>query len=645
MKIYLRMKPARWQNGLSSITPQVRELAEYDRNRIVGMAVNGKQAVEMTQSLRPDVVLMDIGMPVMGGVEATRLIQEQCPVPVVALTAYDTPELVAQMNAAGVSAYLLKPLEIAELERAIDIALARFNDMADLRRLNDELQTAIVERARVEQALRRSEEAFRQAKEAAEAARIEAEAANRAKSVFLANMSHELRTPLNAVLGFSQLLLRASALSTEQRENLNVIMRSGEHLLALINDVLELSKIEAGRALLRTADIDLYRLLQDIEEMFHFRAQEKGLAFLVTRAPDVPQYVHVDAGKLRQVLINLLSNAVKFTEAGQITLQVDVAGIGPTQARGELLPLSISVRDTGVGIAPEELATLFDAFVQASAGQRLQEGTGLGLTISQQFVHLMGGELTVTSAPGQGSVFAFTIPVRNVTEISASPARLERRVLRLEPGQPVYRLLVVEDMADARQLLVELLRPLGFDVREAVNGQEAIEIWQQWKPHLIWMDLRMPVMDGFEATRRIKALPHGQDTVVLALTASAFENQREQALAAGCDGFVRKPFREAELLEALHKYLGARYVYLEDEPSISQPVTLLTLFPAALKTLPPDLLTRLERAAAQIDMAGVEQAIAEIRAHNISVADALTALADEFAYESIVTLLKTREAV
>jgi signal transduction histidine kinase len=615
---------------------------------VIGIAMNGKQAVEMTQESRPDIVLMDIGMPVLDGVEATRLIQQHVPTPVIALTAYDMPEAVAQMSAAGVSAYLVKPLDATEMGRVIDIVLARFKDMIELKRLNEELQAASDERTLMEHALRQSEEALRQAKDAAEAAQMEAEEANRAKSIFLANMSHELRTPLNAVLGFSQLMLRRAALSDDQRDSLGVIVRSGEHLLALINDVLELSKIEAGRIALKTEDVHLHRLLQGMEEMFRFRANDKALAFHLECAPDVPQYVHLDDGKLRQVLINLLGNAIKFTEEGQIVLRVKTSGppalevVPPPEIKGESVHLCFEVSDTGVGIAPEELENLFQAFVQASAGRQLQEGTGLGLAISRQFVRLMGGELSVRTALGVGSTFAFAIPVQNVAMSLVPPAPSERRVFGLEAGQPIYRLLVVEDVPSSRTLLVELFRPLGFDVREATNGQEAVALWQEWKPHLIWMDLRMPVVDGVEATRRIRALPQGQEPVIVALTASAFEDKRHEALAAGCNDFVRKPFREADLLGAVRKYLGVRYVYTESAPEVLEPSSLSIALPPALAALPPELLVRLEDAAAQLDMDAVEQMIAEIRTYNVATADALTALADEFAYESIVNLLQAR---
>lgn len=301
-----------------------------------------------------------------------------------------------------------------------------------------------------------------------EAANRQIQEANRLKSQFLANMSHELRTPLNAILGFSQLMNRDLDLSLEHRENLTVIGRSGEHLLALINDVLDMSKIEAGQTTLNEIDFDLYALLNNLEEMFLLRAGDKGLELVFNRPEEMPQYVRADAGKLRQVLINLLGNAIKFIETGSVTLGV----------RGGEGRLYFEIEDTGPGIAPEEQAVLFEAFVQTAAGQQVQEGTGLGLPISQEFVRLMGGEIVVVSQVGRGSVFRFDIRVKSSDADAVVDERPSKRVIGIEPDQPVYRILVVEDRLENRKLLCKMLQPMGFEVREATNGQEALSIWE-----------------------------------------------------------------------------------------------------------------------------------------------------------------------
>jgi two-component system sensor histidine kinase ChiS len=484
-----------------------------------------------------------------------------------------------------------------------------------------------------------------------------AEAANRAKSIFLANMSHEFRTPLNAILGFTQLMNRDTSLAAEQQENLGIISRSGEHLLGLINDVLELSKIEAGRATLNEQSFDLHHLLHGLEEMFRLRAEDEGLTLIFDRAPDVPQYVRADEGKLRQVLMNLLGNAVKFTQEGSVALRVRyLAGQPASQPTGRL---HFSVEDTGPGIAPEEMAAVFDPFVQTASGQRSQEGTGLGLPISQQFARLMGGDLTVRSELGQGSTFQFEVPVEVLDASGVQAAQPTRRVIGLEPGQRTYRLLIVDDKEVNRKLMVRMLTdlgppPLGFEVREAVNGQEAIEIWERWEPHLIWMDMRMPVMDGYEATRRIKATIKGQATVIVALTASALEEDRVIMLSEGCDDYMRKPFREADLFDALARHLGVRFVYQEvaqdrerrpripGEPSQGAPA--LTAGDLELvermAALSPDWVADLREATILGDLGLILARIERIREQDAALAEALAALAHDFDHDKILALIQ-----
>jgi signal transduction histidine kinase/FixJ family two-component response regulator len=481
----------------------------------------------------------------------------------------------------------------------------------------------------------RAEEGLREAKAAAEEARVAAEGANRAKSVFLANMSHELRTPLNAILGFSELMTRDPALTAEQRENLGTIGRSGEHLLALINDVLELSKIEAGRIVIQKESFDLHRMFDSLEEMFRLRAMDRGLSLLFDRTPDLPQYVRMDQNKLRQVLINLLGNAVKYTEEGGITLRAGSSKEDPVTL------LRFEVQDTGVGIAPEELGAVFDPFVQTASGRQAKTGTGLGMPISRQFVRMMGGDLTVSSELGKGTIFKFDVRAELVDAADVETARPKRQVLGLEPGQPVYRLLVVEDRDASRKLLVKLLQPLGFQVREATNGQEAIKVWEDWEPHLIWMDMRMPVMDGHEATVRIKTSTKGQATVIIALTASVFEEERAEILAEGCDDFLRKPFRETEIYDKLAAHLGVRFVY--DGAVEAEKVAEEALTPAALAAMPAEWVADLYQAAMQADGDLVLNLLDSIRESNGSLADALASLVHDFRFDLIVTLTQASE--
>lgn len=490
-----------------------------------------------------------------------------------------------------------------------------------------------------------AEAALQKAKEEAEVAKQAADAANRAKSEFLANMSHELRTPLNAILGFSQLMHRSVNLNPEQQENLSIITRSGEHLLTLINQVLDLSKIEAGRLTLNEYNFDLYRLLDDLEDMFRLRAEDKYLQLLFERSPDVPQYVRTDEVKLRQILINLLNNAIKFTEAGGVSVRV---GIGMSNVKRQtpnvkisnsLFSITFEVEDTGVGIAKEELGSLFEAFVQTRSGKASQEGTGLGLAIARKFVQLMGGDITVSSELGHGSLFKFAILASFVDSNDIPTKQPACRVVALEPNQPRYRILIVDDRWENRQLLLQLLHPLGFELQEASNGIEALQAWERWHPHLIWMDMRMPVMDGYEATQRIKTTTKGQATAVIALTASTLEEERAIILSAGCDDFVRKPFREADILDTIHKHLGVRYIY--DEPTSSLPVdhpTILT--PSAFAELPTELLNNLKQAAIRIDMDRIDTLIDEMRSLNTVLAERLAMLADDFKYDDILDLIQ-----
>jgi len=481
-------------------------------------------------------------------------------------------------------------------------------------------------------------------------AKEKAEVANQAKSVFLANMSHELRSPLNAILGFAQLMTRGQDLPPHHQENLSIIRRSGEHLLTLINQVLNLSKIEAGRTTLNETNFDLFRLLNDLEDMFGLKADDRQLQLVFEREPEVPQYVRTDEVKLRQVLINLLNNALKFTEEGRVTLRVRSKeyGVGSKEENTPLLPTSYSilhfaVEDTGIGIAPADLDNLFEAFTQTEAGQQAQEGTGLGLAISRKFVQLMGGDIDVESEPGRGTTFSFDIQVGVIEETAIKTEQPARRVTGLDPNQPRYRILVVDDSWMNRQLLVKLLHPFGFTVREAENGQEAIDVWAEFEPHLIWMDMRMPVLDGYEATQQIKATSKGQTTTIIALTASSLEEERAVVLSAGCDDFMRKPFIEADIFEAMHQHLGVRFVYeeMKGDAGPTRSGAYLEELEFNVAMLPPDLLTDFQEAVIALDTDLMATCIDQIRSQNERLADVLTGLVDNFEFEKIIGIIES----
>ncbi|AFY79143.1 PAS domain S-box [Pleurocapsa sp. PCC 7327] len=476
----------------------------------------------------------------------------------------------------------------------------------------------------------------KQAEAALKEAKLIAESANRTKSQFLANMSHELRTPLNVVLGFTQLMARDRLLSTQQQDYLGTITRSGEHLLELINDVLEMSKIEAGQTRLNETNFDLYYLIDTLEEMWRPKAISGGIQLIVERQPDIPQYVQTDESKLRQVLMNLLSNAIKFTQKGSVTLRVSLVEQA-TSDKGQVT-IQFEVEDTGSGIAPEELTTLFNAFVQTETGRRSQQGTGLGLAISREFVQLMGGDITLETQVGKGTKFQFNIPIASADAIERSPKQRHRRVIGLAPDQPRYRLLLVEDRWENRQLLLKMLEPLGFEVKEASNGQEAIAQWEAFEPHLIWMDLRMPVMDGHEATKQIKSHLKGQATVIIALTASVFEEERVVALSAGCDDFVRKPFREEEIFEKMAHYLGVRYIYEPLVPVSKAEATQSQIDRELLDAMPVEWREQLHQAATQVDAEEIVRLIQQIPPEYDSLILALADLVDGYRFDRIVAL-------
>lgn len=488
-----------------------------------------------------------------------------------------------------------------------------------------------------------------------------AESANRAKSAFIANMSHELRSPLNAIIGFSQLMMRADTMPKAQLDNAGIIYRSGDYLLTLINNILDLSKIEANKVILTTRDVDLHRLLNDLEDMLFLRAEHKGIKLVVDYPDSLPRYIHGDDVKLQQVLINLLSNAIKFTHQGSVRLTVAVQDqqVGQVEdlqvenpqvenpqvedPQVDSYTLTFAVTDTGVGIAAEEIPTLFSAFNQTQSGRMLQEGTGLGLHISRKFVRLMGGDIQVESQPNVGTTVWFSIQVKPAQTAVIPDAVQPSQVIGLVEGQPTYRLLVVDDKDANRQLLMKLLQPIGFEVREASNGLEAIASWQDWQPHLIWMDVRMPVMDGYEATRRIKATPQGESTVIIALTASVLDEEQAVILSAGCDDFLRKPFKESTIFEAIARHLGVQYRYAEESAELSGSSSSLDqTWSDRLAELPRDWLDTFYQTVLEADVHTAIALIEQLPPDLDAIAQPLTTMVNQFQFEAILSFLESQ---
>ena len=519
----------------------------------------------------------------------------------------------------------------------------------------------------------------KQAEEKLQQATKEAQVANQAKSRFLSNMSHELRTPLNVILGFTQLMTRNKTLNPQQQGYLDSINQSGEHLLSLINDVLEMSKIEAGKVTLIPSDFNLMGLLEGIHAMFQFKANSKGVALHLEADNNLPTAIRADESKLRQILVNLIGNAVKFTRVGDIWMRVSVAELtadslednrlegdnlaGNSLASdsfaaanifkaGDPVRLQFEVADTGPGLDPDEIESLFDPFIQAKQGLSgtqqqgtQQQGTGLGLPISRRFAELMGGKMAAESQVGQGSQFRFSI----VAEVArtGSPEQAARIVTGLAAGQPSYRILLVEDMPKNRELMVDLLTPVGFELREAANGVEAVDIARQWQPHLIWMDLRMPVMDGYEATRQIRqASGNPEKPVIVALTGSVFKAEESIAIAAGCNGFTTKPFRTETIFETMSKFLGAKYTYSEparsadDGQEHGQGQITERLTSEDLKQMPAEWLAQVNKAATKVNGQAVSELLAVVPEEQRAIAVYLGKLVENFGFEEIVNLTR-----
>ncbi|HET6718909.1 MAG TPA: ATP-binding protein, partial [Rhodocyclaceae bacterium] len=393
------------------------------------------------------------------------------------------------------------------------------------------------------------------------------EEANSAKRDFLANMSHELRTPLNAVLGYAQLLKREPGLSERQAHGLNTIDQSGQHLLSLISDLLDLTKIEAGKLDLHPETLHLPTFLEVVGDIIRVRAEEKGLSFVLASAPDLP-LVMADAQRLRQILLNLLGNAVKFTDHGQVSLTVGtLPASGETAGDGCRLGgprLRFEVQDSGVGIAPDQQSIIFQPFEQVGDKRRRAGGTGLGLSISRRLVQLMGGEIQVDSRPGDGSRFWF--------ELELPPAAENVALAGPDAGSisgyqgPRRSILVVDDTAPNRSLLVDLLSPLGFAVSEAGNGQEALQQINVAIPDLVLTDLVMPEMGGVELIRRLRQTPGLASLPIIVVSASATEQDQTDSRAAGANAFLVKPIEHSDLLREIG--LGLRLAWITGAPPL-----------------------------------------------------------------------------
>jgi len=496
-------------------------------------------------------------------------------------------------------------------------------EIARRQRIEAELRSSEVELRASEAELKSSEAELRRSRDSAEAA-------NQAKSMFLASMSHELRTPLNAILGFSEMLARERNASEDQKQKLGIIHRSGAHLLSMIEDILDLSKVEAGKTEVLSEPFDLPALLEDIGQMIRSRAEKRGITFSLDMARDTARFVVADAGKLRQILINLLGNAVKFTGEGGVILRAR------TRREEQQLWLDLEVEDTGRGIPSQALEAIFEPFTHGQLADGV--GAGLGLALSRSFVRMMGGRIGVVSTPAQGSVFRVVLPVQlaSAEAVVAPVAGYVHDVIGLAEGQPTPRILVVQEASDSRLLTTGLLTQADFAVSAAANDAEALSQFQSWQPDLILVHVRLPANDACALTRQIRTLPGGATVKIVALIAGDFKEQRAALLASGCDAILCRPARAQDIFATLGCLLGLHYRLAGAGDALAEPEAQV---PAVrFRSLPESLRQALRAAATELDVREMEAVIEEIHSLDAEIAAGLKGLADNYRFSEILAL-------
>ncbi len=526
------------------------------------------------------------------------------------------------------------------LEHKVNIGKGKLGDVrAVAQSINSIAEQLQVFASELNSGNRKLEERIEQRTIELQQVRKKVETANYQNSSLIAELSHELRSPLNAILGFTQIMQRDSSLSKTQQENLAIVNHSGQHLLTSLNYVLELSKIEAGRINLYSVDFDFYHLLDKLEARMQIQADARGLKFRLERHQNLPRYIYADEQKLNQILSDLLDNIFHFTPKGSITLSV--LGVGEPKKSCKIV---WKIENTSSGVTFLELDSLFNSTIEPKTKRQYQDVKLLGLPISRQLIRLMGGDIKVSNVIGGGILLKAHLTVRLGVAPTVSTQPQTRRVVGLEPDRETYRILVVDDSKTNRKIMLQILEPVGFEVKEAVNGREAVDIWLEWQPHMIWMDVRMPIMNGYEATERIKSHPQNLATSIVALTASTWEEERSQLLRAGCDDFVGKPFSESVIFEKIAQHLGVNYLYEEPQLLANKPKIANSnnypLEPELLRVMPIEWLLKLEIAATELDDLLVTELLAEIPHRYSFLATALQRQADDFDFAKIIDLVR-----
>lgn len=648
----------------------------------VAVAIDGESAIEQVHYDRPELILLDVMMPGIDGFETCRRLKKNpatFEIPIIFTTALSDTENKVQGFSLGAVDYVTKPFQQEEVLARVRVHLQLQNLTRTLEEQNQILKREIVQREKAEASLlelnqeleqrvkertikltnamgklrqaqillvKKNEELEQRVEERTfqlRKAKEIADRANRAKSEFLANMSHEIRTPLNGILGYAQILQLSKTITEKERKGLNVIQQCGSHLLTLINDILDLSKIEAQKMELVPTNFHFLSFLEGIAEIFGIRAEQKKVSFIYQFDPELPKGVSIDDKRLRQVLINLLGNAIKFTDRGAVTFKVKVID----RLINNAVKVHFQIEDTGVGISKEQFAKIFRPFEQVGDTNSRAQGTGLGLAIAQKILGLMKSRIQVASEPGKGSIFWFDLdlPVVELTDWAQSARTSQKGTISGFKGNK-GKILIVDDRWENRSVMVNLLQPLGFEVIEAHNGQEGLNQTLKYQPDLIVADLVMPVMDGFEMIRRLRQLSQCLEIPIIACSASVFEAEQSESLAAGANDFLPKPISAESLLSMLQSRLDLEWIYETEnsETSIIAP-SIESTKTTSTEIVPPnaDILTQLYAQAKKGDLDAILEEASKLERQQEeykSFAQELRRLAETFQVKQLQSFIQ-----